>query len=334
MIIYNLWEEWEYQNPLKGTFIPNIVSYIHDENNEKRKALLVVPGGGYRMVAYAEGEIVAKKFYEKGYNTFVLSYTTAAFEPVVLALQPLKDLARAMAVLRKHAEELKIQSDQIAVCGFSAGGHLCGSLAVHFDDPKIQQEGEYKESNIRPDAVILSYPVITAGKYAHSDSFKVLLGEHASQEKLEYMSLEKQVKKNTPPVFLWHTATDEQVPVENSLLFTEACRKQNISCELHIFKEGSHGYSLANEEWASGCYGGDYTLNQWFSYMQYHIDHELNLPYPMNNINLPKGTDYRKVFLSDSKEYLKSTPNPSVALWPDLADAWLESVYKTLDRNR
>lgn len=323
---YPIYRQGEYTNPLKGEFIPNLTAYLHED--EIRPAFIVVPGGGYRMVAVAEGEIVAKKFYEKGYNVFVLSYTIAMFEDIRLHLQPLKDLSRAVTYVRRHAEEFQIASDRLTVCGFSAGGHLCGSLAVHYMEPEIRPEGEYEGISNRPDTVILSYPVITSGKYAHEDSFHVLLGESPSEEEREYMSLEKHVKKDTPPVFLWHTVTDELVPVENSYLFAEACKKEGVSYEMHLFRQGPHGYSLADEEWASGEYGGDYVMNQWFAYMQYYIDNELEIPAPFNEVKLPKGTDYREMYRNSPKDYLKGTANPAVAVWPELADAWLRGIYE------
>ena len=327
---YPIYHKEEYTNPLKGEFIPNITSYLYGDE-KVRPVILIVPGGGYRMVAIAESEIVAKKFYEKGYNTFVLSYTITMFENIQLHLQPLQDLSRAVTYIRKHAEEFRIDPKHLILCGFSAGGHLCGSLAVHYKDPQICQQGEYEGISNRPDAVILSYPVITTGLYAHKDSFKVLLGDHPSQEEKEYMSLEKHVTADTPPVFLWHTATDETVPVENSYLFAEACKKADVSYELHIFRNGPHGYSLANEEWASGEYGGDYVMNQWFAYMQYYIDNEIEIPAPFNEMKLPKGTDYREMYRNSPKDYLKGTANPSVAIWPELVDTWLKGILEEQD---
>lgn len=207
-----LWSEEEYSYPLAFGFIPNIVSYIHDEDNANRPSIIVVPGGGYWGVSPTEGEIVALEFYEKGYNTFVLTYTTNLLMPVPLKMQPLKDISRALCMVRKNAKEFKINPNQVAICGFSAGGHLCGSIAVHHDD--IEDNNElYQEYSNRPDATILSYPVITSGEKANRSSFVALLGKDATSDELEYMSLEKQVKETTPPVFLWHTVTDELVPV-------------------------------------------------------------------------------------------------------------------------
>ncbi|HJB82976.1 MAG TPA: alpha/beta hydrolase [Candidatus Mediterraneibacter intestinavium] len=324
---YKIWSEEEYSNPLPGKFVPHITAYLH-EDETVRDTIVIVPGGGYRLVACAEGEIVAEKFFEKGYNTFVLTYTTALFTAdTVLGKQPLKDLAQAVKMIRLQADRFRIRPDHLAVMGFSAGGHLCGSLAVHWDDPSICPEISDDGRICRPDAVILSYPVITAGTYAHQDSFQVLLGAEAGQEEKEYFSIETQVTEQTPPSFVWHTAADETVPVENSLLYEEGLRKAKVPCELHIFPEGPHGYSLADDTWASGTYGGDYTMDQWFAYMQVYLDKGEELPPPFQDMHLPKGTDYREFYRNSPKDYLKGTPNSAVAVWPDLADRWLKNLF-------
>lgn len=326
---YEVWKGKEYNYPVKGSFIPNLVSYIHDEDKVTRPAILIVPGGGYQIVSNTEGEIVAKEFYEKGYNTFVLSYTVNLSGEIPLEYQPLKDISRAVVFLRKNAAKFKIKENQIAICGFSAGGHLCGSLAVHYDVPELKSDGEYQGISNRPDAAILCYPVITSGQYAHKGSFAALLGEDVGQEELDYMSLEKHVNSHTPPVFLWHTITDETVPVENSYLFSEACKNQGVPYEMHLFAKGPHGLSLANAEWASGEYGGDYTMNQFFEYMQYHIDNEIIPPSPLNEMQLSKGEDFREFFRKSPKYNQKQKkPNPSVAVWPELVHHWLTSLYK------
>ena len=119
-----------------------------------------------------------------------------------------------------------MEPHSLAVCGFSAGGHLCGSLCVHCED--IPDNETYKEISNRPDAAVLCYPVITSGEKAHRGSFDALLGEGASAEELEYMSLEMQVTKNTPPCFVWATVSDQAVPVENTLMFLQACREKGV----------------------------------------------------------------------------------------------------------
>ena len=322
---YSIWEDKEYTNPLPGNFIPNIVAYIHED--DIRDAILIVPGGGYRMTADSEGEIVAKKFYEKGYNTFVLTYTTTLFSNIELGILPLKDIAQAMFFLRCHSEKFQIQPEHIAVCGFSAGGHLCGTLAVHWNDERICSAIGTDSQICRPNAVILSYPVITTGKYAHQDSVQVLVGEKATETEKEYFSVEKQITNQTPSSFIWHTASDDTVPVENSLLYEAACRKSGVSCEMHIFPQGPHGLSLADEVWALGRYDGDYTLDQWFAYMQYYIEREEAFPQPFQDLQLPKGTNYREYYRNNPQNPQKLLPYPLVAIWPELADRWLKTVF-------
>lgn len=148
--------------------------YFH-EVEKARPCILIVPGGGYAVVSPSEGEIVAKKFYEMGYQT----------------------------------------------------------------------------ASAKPNAVILSYPVITSGDCAHRGSFTALLGADASEEELEYMSLEKQVTEDMPPCFLWQTAIDELVPVQNSFLFAQALQEKKIPYAFHVFSKGKHGLSLADEAWAN-----------------------------------------------------------------------------------
>lgn len=185
-----LWKREEFEYPVIGDFVPVLTAYLH-EDDEIRPAFVVVPGGGYRMVSCSEGEIVAKKFYEKGFQTFVVTYTTCMPEPEPLRFQPMKDLSRAVRMIRHKSQMWKVKENRITICGFSAGAHLCGSLAVHWEDVSVRDGGELAEISNRPDAVVLSYPVITSGEYAHRDSFVALLGEEASAEELAYMSLEK-----------------------------------------------------------------------------------------------------------------------------------------------
>ena len=244
-----IWQKGEYQYPLAFGFVPKLVSYIHEEGEQARPCMLVVPGGAYCVVSPTEGEIVAMEFYEKGYNAFVLTYTTNPLMLEPLKDQPMRDLSRAIRFIRSRAGEFCIDPDRLVICGFSAGGHLCASVCVHFAD--ISDE-VYEGISNRPDAAILSYPVITSGDKAHQGSIQALLGADATEAELKYMSLETQVTENTPPCFLWQTATDEAVPVENSYLFAQALKEKGITFAHHVFSCGKHGLSLANEKWAAG----------------------------------------------------------------------------------
>lgn len=263
---FKIWKDSEYHYPMSFGFVPNLMNYMH-EDSEIRDYVMVVPGGGYAVVSPTEGEIVAKEFFQRGYNVGVLTYTTNLLQSTPLKDQPLKDISRAVRYVRASNKESKV-----IICGFSAGGHLCGSLSVHFEDI-LEDNIEYQQISNRPDACILSYPVITSGELGHKDSMKNLLGAEVYdtdnlQKELDYFSLEKQIKKNTPPCFLWHTVTDEEVPVENTFLFQAGLRKFKIPCAMHIYSQGGHGLSLSNDVWANGKYGEPYTLQQTFNIIE------------------------------------------------------------------
>lgn len=333
---YNLWAGEEYEYPVYGAFMPSVTSYLHDEDEKERPAIVIVPGGGYCAVSPSEGEIVAKKFYEKGYHTFVVTYTTNLLMDKPLKFQALKDLSRAIVWIRKHAEELHVCQNAISICGFSAGGHLCGSLGVHYESEVLKEKGKYAGISNRPDAMILSYPVITSGAYAHKDSFDALLGIDASSKELEYMSLEKHVSRKTPPVFIWTMITDELVPAENSFLFAQACKQQCVPVELHIFGNGKHGMSLADKTWKYKSLTGLYCMQQFFEIMQYLVDHDLPLPSPYDQVlpppydqmgRIPRGTDMKQLFVNEVKKLAcLNEPDKGIAKWPELADIWLKKI--------
>ena len=202
---------------------------------KQRPLVLVVPGGGYDHVSPREGDPVALQFAAAGYHTAVLTYSVGEG---ARNYQPLRQLSAALALLREHAEAWGVLPEQIAVCGFSAGGHLALSGAVlavpGLPDPP------------RPDAVILGYPVITAGQYAHRGSFVQLAGEDPAAQ--QAFSLEDKITPRTPPVFVWHTMEDETVPVENTLLLVSALHRAGVPCEAHLFEKGCHGTSLSTAE--------------------------------------------------------------------------------------
>lgn len=203
---------------------------------KRRPLVLVVPGGGYNHVSPREGDPVALQFAAAGYHTAVLTYSVGEGAQ---NYQPLRQLNEALALLRQNAGEWHILPDKIAVCGFSAGGHLALSSAV-LDIPGAQQQP-------RPNAVILAYPVVTAGQYAHRGSFVQLAGSENIAAQLPF-ALEDKITSWTPPVFVWHTMEDQTVPVENSLLLLAALRKAGVPCEAHLFQKGAHGSSISTPE--------------------------------------------------------------------------------------
>ena len=208
-----------------------------------RPVVVICPGGGYLRTSDREGEPIAMAFAAQGFHTVVLRYPCAPtrFPTALLCL------GEAMLWLRGHAAEYSLNPDQIAVSGYSAGGHLAASLGVFWQEPFMAEHLGCKSEDIRPNAMILGYPVITSGEFAHRGSFENLLGESPSPERLEYVSLEKRVTAATPPAFLWTTYTDEIVPMENTMLFASALRTAGVPFELHVYSIGEHGLGLAGK---------------------------------------------------------------------------------------
>ena len=211
-----------------------------------RPAVIVCPGGGYGFVSPREDQPVAMEFLAAGYQVFVLHYHVA---PEIFPLA-LMELARSVALIRDHSEEWCIDRSRIMVCGFSAGGHLAGCLGTMWNREFLYVPLGLTAEEIRPGGMILCYPVITSGGYGHQRSFSQLLGAGAVQDPdmRRLVSLEHQAGPHVPRTFLWHTWTDQTVPVENSLLFASALKKAGVSLEMHIYPEGCHGLSLATEE--------------------------------------------------------------------------------------
>lgn len=313
-----LYKEDEYFYPNAAGFIPNVMGYIHDEDAEQRPCVIIVPGGAYCVVSPTEGEIVAMEFYDKGYNAFVCTYTTNYFRDCPLKLQPLNDLSRAVRFIRKNAADFHIDEEKIVVCGFSAGGHLTASLSVHHQDIKDGRK-EFATISNKPDAVILSYPVITSGKYSHKDSFIALFGQEPTEAELEYMSLESHVTKDTPPCFIWQTLNDTTVPVENSYLFAQSCKENHVKFAHHVFSTGDHGLSVANEAWAKGNYGDFYPIEQLVKLAESMHDTGKSIPKELSSLT----TISKEKVIELNKNNL---PNKEVSAWPGLADVWLQIV--------
>lgn len=316
-----IWKDGEYDYAAAYGFTPNIFAYLHNDD-DKRDCMLIVPGGGYCMCVPHEGELPAMEFFERGMNVFVLSYTTDITMSVPPRYQPLNDISRAVRLIRSRAGEYNTEGKKLVICGFSAGGHVCGSLAVHYNDIKDCDPELDKISN-RPDGVILAYPVITTGEYTHADSVKALLGNDPAKDELEYFSVEKHVSSDTPPCFIWQTEEDGLVPVENSYLLAMALRKNKVKFAHYVFPAGHHGLSIANDEYFKGWSGGDYTMEQTMR--------------AASSVKEGKGvnvSDKRKEeiveqFFGDS-DYPSMGVDPSLredaGLWSDLAWAWIKRL--------
>ncbi len=238
-MIIKLWENnIPYYNSEYGEE-PFLTPYIVDG---AKSCVIVAPGGAYIHKAHGhEGVTIAEEFNKNGISAFVLDYRVAPYSyPAIL-----EDVLRAVRVVRREAKNFGYCEDKIAVLGFSAGGHLASMSVTQFDYGRTDGDETDKISS-RPDIGILCYPVITLGKYTHSDTKKFLLGEKINDDELaKKLSSEKAVRDDTPPCFIWHTAEDSAVPCENSLLFASALSNRKIPFELHIFPYGEHGLGLA-----------------------------------------------------------------------------------------
>jgi acetyl esterase/lipase len=237
---------WEGQPPASAPeddFRPWLDLYLLPEP-ASHGAVLVCPGGGYTGRAPHEQAPIAARYNAAGFHAFVLQYRVAPHRHPA----PLLDVSRALRLIRHHATDWHVDAGHIAVCGFSAGGHLTASIGVHFDLDVLNTGTVLDASSCRPDGLILAYPVISSGSFAHLGSFHNLLGPDPAPDMLTLMSLENQVTADTPPTFLWHTAEDAAVPVENSLAFARAMDRAGVPFELHVYPKGRHGLGLADED--------------------------------------------------------------------------------------
>ena len=227
-----------------GEFVPSLTPVLLP-GDTPRGLVLVFPGGGYSGRAPHEHRPVAECFNQYGFHGAVLDYRTANTCPTPLALGPWEDAQRAVRLVRLFAGEWHVKADKIAVLGFSAGGHLTAWTATRFSagDPNAAHPADRLSS--RPDAAVPCYPVISAGPHGHSGSIQNLAGPTPTPEQIEFFSNERHVTPQTPPMFLWHTADDGGVPVENSLFMAQALRNAKVPFALHVYPTGNHGLGLA-----------------------------------------------------------------------------------------
>lgn len=218
-------------------------TYARDKSPEMpsrvRPAMLVLPGGGYRIVSAREGEPVALRYVNEGFSSFVLTYSVNTPYPV-----PLNEAVMASAYIRKNAEKYGVDPRRVCVAGFSAGGHLAGLLAT----VKDEEAGFLSKTaaEVRPDAAVLSYAVVTMDLATHSGSRDVITG--GNKKLYEKLSVEKRVDKYSAPAFIWHAVCDDCVLVENAVMLAQAYRKAGVHFSLHVFDWGCHGISLSNDE--------------------------------------------------------------------------------------
>ena len=222
--------------------IPTITLFAPAAGQANGATMLILPGGGYARLATHEGAGYADWLAANGVTCYVLKYRLGSngyHHPVML-----QDAARALRTLRAFARRDGLDPARIGIIGSSAGGHLASTLLTHFDAGQPDSLDPIERESSRPDLGILCYAVISLGEFAHQGSKTNLLGKEPPAELVTLLSNELQVTPQTPPCFIWHTAADKTVPVENSLLFASALRRAGVPVELHVYEKGGHGMGL------------------------------------------------------------------------------------------
>lgn len=232
---------------IKHVINPDMAVYLPSIRNATGQAVVIYPGGGYVVLAYDwEGSDIAKWLNANGVAAIVVKYRLPdAASNVVPYESPLMDAQRAVRITRYNAKKWHIDPNKIGIMGFSAGGNLAANVGTHFDEGIATSDDPIQKISCRPDFMALLYPVISMKKgITHMGSRNALLGKNPSPELVNRFSAEMNVDSTTPPTFLVQAADDNLVPVENSIVFFEALKKNNIPVEMHIFPKGGHGFGL------------------------------------------------------------------------------------------
>lgn len=230
---------------------PTLTVYLPVKEQSNGSAVIICPGGGYAMETnLMEGINIAAPFVKHGVTAFILKYRLPSDSIMKdKSIGPLQDAQQAIKLVRQHAAEWNIDTGKVGIMGFSAGGHLASTAGTHFDSSFIPNK---EHINLRPDFMILVYPVISmSDKLAHMGSRANLLGAGPSIEKINFFSNELHITDKTPPTWLTHAGDDKVVDVDNSISFYEALRHHNVPAEMHLYPTGDHGFvlKLPTEEW-------------------------------------------------------------------------------------
>lgn len=225
--------------------IPTLTPFLPPAGQANGAAIVVCPGGGYGGLASHEGPDYALFLNQHGITAFVLKYRLGSHgyrHPRML-----QDAQRALRLVRARAADWQLDPKRVGIMGSSAGGHLASTAVTHFDAGQPEAADPIDRQSARPDLGILCYPVITMGPDTHGGSKKNLLGDKPGEALVELLSNEKQVTKETPPCFIWHTWEDKAVKVENALAFANALQKNGVPFDLHVYQQGRHGIGLADK---------------------------------------------------------------------------------------
>lgn len=222
--------------------IPTLTIYSPPAGKANGTAIVIFPGGSYEFLAGYEGKDFAEYLSPYGITCYVLEYRLGSngyHHPIQIG-----DASRALRYVRTHAAQNGIDPSKIGVMGSSAGGHLAATLLTHFDAGNPSATDPIERTSSRPDFGVLCYPVISLGPIGHAGTRHFLLGDNPDPALIEFLSNEKHVTPQTPPTYLFHTWTDDLVPVENSLVFASALNKNQVPFDLHVYQNGPHGIGL------------------------------------------------------------------------------------------
>ncbi|RFZ95868.1 alpha/beta hydrolase [Mucilaginibacter conchicola] len=241
--------------------VPTLTPYLPAKGTANGTAVVICPGGAYAGLAYAhEGIAIAQEFNKIGVTAFLLKYRLPSDSIMTdKSIGSLQDGQRAIQMVRQNATKWGINPQRVGIIGFSAGGHLASTEGTHFDKVVIDNKDNI---SVRPDFMMLIYPVISFGEKAHVGSRENLIGKDATQQQIDLYSNEKQVTANTPPTFIVFAEDDDVVPVENGILMYNALLQNKVPVEMHLMPKGGHGFGLNNPK----------TKAKWFDWAKGWID--------------------------------------------------------------
>ena len=287
-----------------------LTAYVLDDSKElldgkHRPGILICPGGAYLGCSDREAEPVALRFNAMGYHAFVLRYSTYTLDhpgfdafgnekmevnPHSMYPSPMRDIGKAFLLLHEHAADWRLEMDKIALCGFSAGAHNCAMFSVYWNQPVIHAFFDEEPGKFKPAATILAYTLAdyhlmvqkfdnpAAGAISSAANFAYLGTQTPSDELLDKVSPAKQVTSSTPPMFLWSTAADTLVPVENTTRMATALAQAKVPFEVHIFEEGPHGLSLGDQSSAGNAAFINADAAQWVGLAERWLKKRFALP--------------------------------------------------------
>lgn len=227
----------------KNIAIPTLKIFLPTKERANGSAVIICPGGGYSIECDQECIAFANQFMKNGVAAFILKYRLPSDSIMVdKTIGSLQDAQQAVKLVRQNAAKWNIDENKVGIFGLSAGGHLAASTGTHFETSFVSNE---EKINLRPDFMILVCPVISmTDKLTHHNSRKYLLGENPVTEKIDFFSNEMQVTEKTPPTFLIQAGDDKSVDVDNSIVFYEALRHNNVPAEMHLFPNGGHHFAF------------------------------------------------------------------------------------------